>query len=114
MPTTLIAGKPMSSSHMRVGSTSTGALRIGGVENLPILRAPVPRPVDPLPRAHTPLRSEAPPITALSAHQIADILLAPHAEQAAGVAAEDGGLVGVRQRALDDLREDVADAPADG
>jgi hypothetical protein len=32
---------------MRAGSTSTGALRIGWRQNLPILRAPVPRPVDP-------------------------------------------------------------------
>ena len=45
---------------MRVGSDSTGALRIGWRQNLPILRAPVPRPVDPQRVLHTPLRSETP------------------------------------------------------
>ena len=35
------------------------------------------------------------------------------AEQAAGVAAQDRGLVVVGERRLDDLREQVADAPAD-
>jgi len=49
-----------SSSHMRVGSTSTGALRIGWRQNLPVLRAPVPRPVDTQPPRSHPARLEAP------------------------------------------------------
>jgi hypothetical protein len=45
VPSMLTAGKPTRSSHMRVRSTSPGALRIGWLQNLPIL--PVPRPLDP-------------------------------------------------------------------
>jgi hypothetical protein len=41
------AGRPTSSSHTRVASVSTGAPRIGWLQNLPILGAPVPRPVGP-------------------------------------------------------------------
>ena len=43
-PSTFTAGKPISSSHVRVGFVSTGALRIDWRQNPPILRAPVPRP----------------------------------------------------------------------
>jgi hypothetical protein len=55
----LIAGKPTSTSHRRVKSTSTGALRIDRPQN--------PRFSEPLCRAwwipDTPLRSEAPSIS---------------------------------------------------
>ena len=46
-PSTFTSGRPTSSSHMRVGLISTGALRIVRRQNPPILRAPVPRLVDP-------------------------------------------------------------------
>jgi hypothetical protein len=51
---------------MRVGSVSTGALRISWRQNLPILRAPVPRPVDPQPTL-TPRSDSKRPIAGLIA-----------------------------------------------
>jgi hypothetical protein len=52
---TLIAGKPTSSSHMRVGSTSTGALRIGWRREPPNSQSPCAAPGGPPLPVFTPL-----------------------------------------------------------
>jgi hypothetical protein len=43
MPRTFTSGKPTRSSHMRVGSDSTGVLQSEGIENRQIGRAPATR-----------------------------------------------------------------------